>query len=166
MVIYQLVSLQTLSNNDVWFIIQICGTLQTSNFKIEYSNSVFVVFFVGSVTITSFVYHVSLGVEFPYIPETNGVPLVADMSSNILSKSIDVSKVGSTDEHLIAFIYNSNQLQKLFKRSESKNISARFLKWSLRDKKTITVISSLFVKVMWRFHVYVKGREGCWHVSK
>ena len=73
-------------------------------------------------------YHVSLGVEFPYIPETNGVPLVADMSSNILSKSIDVSKVGSTDEHLIAFIYNSNQLQKLFKRSESKNISARFLK--------------------------------------
>ena len=33
------------------------------------------------------------GVEFPFVPETNGVPIVADMSSNILSKEIDVSKV-------------------------------------------------------------------------
>jgi len=32
------------------------------------------------------------GVEFPYVPETNGVPLVADMSSTILSRPIDVSK--------------------------------------------------------------------------
>ena len=31
-------------------------------------------------------------VEFDYIPETNGVPLVADMSSTILSRPIDVSK--------------------------------------------------------------------------
>lgn len=34
------------------------------------------------------------GVEFPFVPETNGVPIVADMSSNILSKEIDVSKFG------------------------------------------------------------------------
>jgi phosphoserine aminotransferase len=34
------------------------------------------------------------GVEFPYIPATNGVPLVADMSSTILSRPIDVSKFG------------------------------------------------------------------------
>ena len=34
------------------------------------------------------------GVEFDYVPETNGVPLVADMSSNILSRPIDVSKFG------------------------------------------------------------------------
>jgi len=34
------------------------------------------------------------GVEFHFIPETNGVPIVADMSSNILSKDIDVSKFG------------------------------------------------------------------------
>jgi phosphoserine aminotransferase len=34
------------------------------------------------------------GVEFPYIPETNGVPLVADMSSTILSRPIDVSRYG------------------------------------------------------------------------
>ena len=33
------------------------------------------------------------GVEFQSIPDTNGVPLVADMSSNILSRKIDVSKV-------------------------------------------------------------------------
>lgn len=32
------------------------------------------------------------GIEIDWIPETNGVPLVADMSSNILSKAIDVSK--------------------------------------------------------------------------
>jgi len=32
------------------------------------------------------------GVEFPYVPDTGNVPLVADMSSTILSKSIDVSK--------------------------------------------------------------------------
>jgi phosphoserine aminotransferase len=34
------------------------------------------------------------GVEFDYIPETNGVPLVADFSSSILSRPIDVSKFG------------------------------------------------------------------------
>jgi phosphoserine aminotransferase len=32
------------------------------------------------------------GVEFPYVPETGGVPLIADMSSTILSRPIDVSK--------------------------------------------------------------------------
>jgi len=32
------------------------------------------------------------GVEFPYVPQTGGVPLVADMSSTILSRPIDVSK--------------------------------------------------------------------------
>jgi phosphoserine aminotransferase len=34
------------------------------------------------------------GVEFPYIPQTGSVPLVADMSSSILSQPIDVSKWG------------------------------------------------------------------------
>ncbi|MDE2599822.1 MAG: 3-phosphoserine/phosphohydroxythreonine transaminase [Rhodocyclaceae bacterium] len=33
-----------------------------------------------------------MGVEFPYVPETGNVPLVADMSSHILSREIDVSK--------------------------------------------------------------------------
>jgi phosphoserine aminotransferase len=32
------------------------------------------------------------GVEFPYVPDTGNVPLVADMSSTILSRAIDVSK--------------------------------------------------------------------------
>lgn len=34
------------------------------------------------------------GVEFGFVPDTQGVPLVADISSNILSKKIDVSKFG------------------------------------------------------------------------
>jgi phosphoserine aminotransferase len=34
------------------------------------------------------------GIEINYIPETDGVPLVADMSSTILSHEIDVSKFG------------------------------------------------------------------------
>lgn len=34
------------------------------------------------------------GSEFHWIPETNKVPLVADMSSNILSRSVDVSRYG------------------------------------------------------------------------
>lgn len=34
------------------------------------------------------------GVEFHAEPETSGVPLVADMSSNILSREIDISKYG------------------------------------------------------------------------
>ncbi|MFW1677525.1 3-phosphoserine/phosphohydroxythreonine transaminase [Pontibacter sp. JAM-7] len=34
------------------------------------------------------------GVEYDYIPETGDVPLVADMSSNILSREIDVSRFG------------------------------------------------------------------------
>jgi len=34
------------------------------------------------------------GVEFPYIPATGDVPLVADMSSTILSRPLDVSRFG------------------------------------------------------------------------
>ena len=34
------------------------------------------------------------GVEFGYVPETRGVPLIADMSSSILSQPVDVSKFG------------------------------------------------------------------------
>jgi phosphoserine aminotransferase len=34
------------------------------------------------------------GVEFPYVPETGGVPLVADMSSTILSRPVDVTRFG------------------------------------------------------------------------
>lgn len=34
------------------------------------------------------------GVEFHFEPDTKGVPLVVDMSSNILSRPIDVSKYG------------------------------------------------------------------------
>ncbi|MEA3275262.1 MAG: 3-phosphoserine/phosphohydroxythreonine transaminase [Pseudomonadota bacterium] len=34
------------------------------------------------------------GVEFPYVPETGGKPLVADLSSTILSRPIEVSRFG------------------------------------------------------------------------
>uniref|UniRef100_A0A1L8DZL1 Phosphoserine aminotransferase n=1 Tax=Nyssomyia neivai TaxID=330878 RepID=A0A1L8DZL1_9DIPT len=34
------------------------------------------------------------GVEFNFIPETNGVPIVCDMSSNILSRKFDIRKFG------------------------------------------------------------------------
>jgi phosphoserine aminotransferase len=34
------------------------------------------------------------GVEFPFVPDTGDVPLVADMSSTILSRPIDVAKFG------------------------------------------------------------------------
>ncbi len=34
------------------------------------------------------------GVEFPFIPETGDIPLVADMSSTILSRPVDVTKYG------------------------------------------------------------------------
>ena len=34
------------------------------------------------------------GIEFPYIPENGDVPVVADMSSTILSRPVDVSKFG------------------------------------------------------------------------
>ncbi|NQD97080.1 3-phosphoserine/phosphohydroxythreonine transaminase, partial [Pseudomonas sp. CrR25] len=34
------------------------------------------------------------GLEFDWIPEADGVPLVADMSSDILSRSLEVSKFG------------------------------------------------------------------------
>jgi phosphoserine aminotransferase len=34
------------------------------------------------------------GVEFPYIPKTGTVPLVADMSSTLLSRPLEVSKFG------------------------------------------------------------------------
>lgn len=34
------------------------------------------------------------GVEFDFVPDTNGVPLVCDMSSNFMSRPFDVSKFG------------------------------------------------------------------------
>ena len=34
------------------------------------------------------------GVEFPYVPDTGGVPLVADMSSTLLSRPLEVSRFG------------------------------------------------------------------------
>lgn len=34
------------------------------------------------------------GVEFNFVPETNGVPIVCDMSSNFMSRPVDVSKFG------------------------------------------------------------------------
>ncbi|WP_269533427.1 3-phosphoserine/phosphohydroxythreonine transaminase [Chitinimonas sp. BJYL2] len=34
------------------------------------------------------------GVEFPYIPDSGDVPLVCDMSSNFLSRPVDISKFG------------------------------------------------------------------------
>jgi phosphoserine aminotransferase len=34
------------------------------------------------------------GVEFPYVPDTGDKPLVADMSSTLLSRPIDVSRFG------------------------------------------------------------------------
>lgn len=34
------------------------------------------------------------GVEFDFVPDTNGVPIVCDMSSNFMSRKVDVSKFG------------------------------------------------------------------------
>jgi len=34
------------------------------------------------------------GVQFHYIPETNGIPIVTDMSSSIMTEQLDVSKFG------------------------------------------------------------------------
>ena len=34
------------------------------------------------------------GVEFPFVPDTGSIPLVADMSSTILSRQLDVSRYG------------------------------------------------------------------------
>lgn len=47
------------------------------------------------------------GVEYNFIPETNGVVLVCDMSSNFLSRPVDVSKVKScqTFDFFIFFLF-------------------------------------------------------------
>lgn len=50
----------------------------------------------------SYVYYCSNetvhGVEYNFTPETNGVVLVSDMSSNFLSRPVDVSKVSWKNE--------------------------------------------------------------------
>ncbi|XP_045766159.1 probable phosphoserine aminotransferase [Maniola jurtina] len=45
-------------------------------------------------TILLYLLNTISGVEFDTIPDTKGVPLVADMSSNFMSKKVDVSKFG------------------------------------------------------------------------
>ena len=52
----------------------VCGT---KLFEAEFSH---VLFFIS-------------GIEFNEIPETNGVPLICDMSSNIMTRTFDVTKV-------------------------------------------------------------------------
>lgn len=37
-----------------------------------------------------------LGIEYPFIPDTKGVPIVADMSSNLMTRKFDVSKVNQS----------------------------------------------------------------------
>lgn len=51
------------------------------------------IYYVSKERFVMFFFFVS-GVEFPYIPETNGVPIVVDMSSNIMTRKFDVSKFG------------------------------------------------------------------------
>lgn len=43
------------------------------------------------------------GVEFNFIPDTKGVVLVSDMSSNFLSRPVDVSKVGDAASTCMRF---------------------------------------------------------------
>jgi len=54
--------------------------------SIEYSNLAAYVHYTANETIG--------GVEFPYEPDSGSVPLVADMSSTLLSRPIDVSRFG------------------------------------------------------------------------
>ena len=42
------------------------------------------------------------GVEFQYVPDTGDVPLIVDMSSNILTRTLDISKVGRCTEDSVA----------------------------------------------------------------
>lgn len=50
------------------------------------------------------------GIEFSYIPETNGVPLVCDMASSIFSKPIDITKVMIALK-LFSYIYFMNKFE-------------------------------------------------------
>ena len=56
------------------------------------------------------------GTEWKYVPETNGVPIIADMSSNILSKPIDVSKYGMiyAGAQIIPYLETSIGFDKIF----------------------------------------------------
>ena len=57
-----------------------------ANSELEYSDNAAYVHYTPNETI--------VGVEFDYVPDAGSVPLVADMSSTILSREIDVSKFG------------------------------------------------------------------------
>lgn len=51
----------------------------------------------------------SPGIEFPMVPEVGDVPLVCDMSSNFLTRAVDVSKVSyATYNQLYQFIPSSH----------------------------------------------------------
>lgn len=45
------------------------------------------------------------GVEISEVPDTNGVPIVCDMSSNILSRPVDVNKVTCRALPLLRALY-------------------------------------------------------------
>ena len=63
--------------------------------------------------------------EFDFVPETNGVPLVCDMSSNILSRPVDISKVSYTKN----FFMDTRNIQEKSQISSDKIIIISFISW-------------------------------------
>jgi len=72
------------------------------------------------------------GVEFHAAPEADGLPLVADMSSNILSRPVDVRRFG--------LIYGSAQKE-------------HWRRWHHSGHRARGMFPSVLLTLLWRIHL-------------
>ncbi|CAG9813258.1 unnamed protein product [Phaedon cochleariae] len=88
------------------------------------------------------------GVEFSFIPETEDIPLVADMSSNLLTKKLDVSKKTIT---LYVYVLNVNTLKMVYSALVESIINYGLVVWGNACKSTMSslhVAQKYVLKIM------------------
>ena len=78
------------------------------------------------------------GVEFPNVPNTGSVPLVVDMSSNFLTRPVDVSKVSIIEKPDMnnVFCLESTTLVRVYICED------RVLLWLFLDRPCVLAINS------------------------
>lgn len=105
------------------------------------------------------------GVEFPFIPDTKGVPLVADMSSNIFTKPFDITKFAIVYAGAQKNIGPPGVVMVIVRRDllgKSMQICPTVLDFTIMDKDNSlhNTPPTFSIYVMWRVLEWIKKRGG------
>ncbi|XP_075230954.1 phosphoserine aminotransferase [Lycorma delicatula] len=105
------------------------------------------------------------GIEFPFIPDTKGVPLVADMSSNILTRKFDITKFAIIFAGAQKNIGPPGVVLVIVKRDllgKAMPICPTVLDFNImaRDNSLHNTPPTFSIFVMWRVFEWIKERGG------